>query len=233
MLAGGLDEAGDDAAAGLVVRVRLAGEDELQAARVQVGQQAVELAQHQVAALVGRRPPGEADEQAVFGQGRAGASLDLGEQLGLERLVYPPELAADLRRMEGGPHAPVLPTAGMDAVGDRVQGGGVADVPPHRPRRDPVAIGDSIGAHGQAQARHGHVEGVAAEAAQIGAREAPAGAELLELVEGVRFVAGLDRRVGREDDLRAHRRPGGLEAIPFGHAFGDAARAPRRPRGLH
>ena len=67
-LADRLDQQRDDGLARLVRGVRLAGEDELHAPVLEEGRQAIGVAQEQVGALVGRRPPREADGQGASGR---------------------------------------------------------------------------------------------------------------------------------------------------------------------
>ena len=95
-LADGPDQPRDHGLAGPIGGVRLSGEDELELAALQQAPDPVDVAKHQVGALVGRRPPRHRDGEHVRGEPHVGSPLDLGQKIslqplaeGLERVVAP------------------------------------------------------------------------------------------------------------------------------------------------
>jgi hypothetical protein len=213
-----LDEAADDAPAVLVVGMRLAGEDELDLAIVEQRRQAFRIAEDQVAPLVRRRAPREADRQHVRREPHAGAQCDLVEQLALHHLMRRPERVGRVDRVAD---AHVLPRRCVHAVRDRNDLGRAVHVVPHRPRHLAVQLRHAVRAPRQPEARDRHVERVAADLQHLAVDEVARRAQAAELAHRVHLVAGGDGRVCREDDLIADGLPRVGELLAAAHPFGD------------
>jgi hypothetical protein len=121
--------------------------------------------------------------------------------------------------MEGACHV------GVNAVRDRADGAGVADVLPHLARGLAVQLRDRVGRARQPQPGHRHVERVAADRTHLGTRELQAGAHAAQVGERVLLVAGLHRGVRGEHGLLAHAGPRVGELQSRFHEFGDALEA--------
>ena len=109
----------------------------------------------------------------------------------------------------------------MDAVGDGDDGGGVVDTRPHGARRLAVELGHRIGAPGEAQPCHRHVEGVAADLPQLGLHQLAARPETVQIPDGVDLVARGHRGMSGEDDLLAQLLPRRVEVGARLDAIGD------------
>ena len=192
----------------LVVGMRLAGEDELQAAaRGAAALEARRVAEDQVAPLV--RTPRGARSRSSARRGR-----------GRRRCAARPRRAARASAPGASSHsasgastrladARVLPRRRVHAVGDRDDLGRAVDVAATsraRPRRG-AARPRSRAATSRRPATV-MLNGSPPICAHLPSTSSQAGAEPAELAEGVHLVAGGDGRVGREDDLLAHRLPG-------------------------
>jgi hypothetical protein len=111
--------------------------------------------------------------------------------------------------------------AAVHAVGDGDDGRGAVHMRPHGARRLAVELRHGVGAAGESQPGHGHVERVAADLAQLGLHELAAGAEASQGLDGVDLVAGRHGRVSGEDDLLARLPPRRVEVRPGLHPVGD------------
>ena len=197
--------------------MRLAGEQQVDGVSLEEAHEPRLVAQDEIAALVARGAPREADDHRLGPEVDAAAALDLLGELPLERLVRRPEGFVSGGRLD----ALRLPRRDVDAVGDGKDRRRLLDVSPHGARGPGVKHRHGVGPPGQLEPRDRHVEGISADRPHLGRRELEARPHVPEVGHRVLLVAGLDRGVGGEDDPPAHLLPCLGEREPHLHALGD------------
>ena len=216
-LGGGGEDVADEAFAGVVGGMGLAGEENLQAADLfGDGDQTRGVVEEQAGALVGGDAAGEAEGEDVGVEVVAGALGDGAEEAQLAFVVS----SGDARGLDAVDGAEVLvvgapvrdlvveqllkrrgePGGGVDAVGDGVD----LVVREHLLRDLAVLHGDAVDEAREAQGDVGHVHQAVVEAAEaLDGGGAVVAEDLVHLVEAELVVAGGNRGVGGEDALLA------------------------------
>jgi len=211
-----------DALAGEVARMGLAGENDLNVMITDQLFEAVEVVEDQIGTLVFDDATGEADDNVIRVKLDAVALFDEVDQALLMALVDLVDVAVQALAI-GATDIHGLPVFEVYAIVNVVDGAGVTNVLPEVARGRLMTESDGIGKAGQTESGDGRTEHslrmMFANFTELDMTQPEVTVKTGNHVDRIRLVAGADGRVGREDRMVADHLTGGNKVKSTLHEF--------------